>query len=186
MEEFDLGPPRPQTMHNGVPDPPGEGEKVLKNADGYIYALGPQLDGFLCQGAKVDLAKLGQLGDPSKNNNLGLRQVHGFDPAHAGDSQISVSFSLGQGAPQVWDETRFAAGTAFIEMRVVKDSKLKPSTPDQHVLTVPLSQGLTGWTWDASGTTRTAVTGLTNPFWIAVNSFLRALGLAAAFVSGRR
>jgi len=51
---IDDPPPRPQTMHNGAPDPPGQGEIVLKNADGYIYALGPQLDGYLPQGAKVD------------------------------------------------------------------------------------------------------------------------------------
>ena len=44
---------------------------------------------------------------------------------------------------------------------------------------VPISQGLTGWTWDHSGN-RTAVTGLTNPFWLAVNSLLRAIGLAGA------
>ena len=56
---------------------------------------------------------------------------------------------------------------------------IQPSTTDQHQMQVPISQGLTGWTWDQNGN-RTPVTGLTNPFWIAVNSLLRALGLAGA------
>jgi hypothetical protein len=36
--------------------------------------------------------------------------------------------------------------------------------------------GMWGWTWDQSGN-RTAVRGLINPFWIAVNMLLRAMGL---------
>jgi hypothetical protein len=37
--------------------PPGEGETVLTNAHGYIYALGPQLDGFLPQSAWVGASR---------------------------------------------------------------------------------------------------------------------------------
>jgi hypothetical protein len=43
-------------------------------------------------------------------------------------------------------------------------------------MTVPIDYGMWGWTWDQSGN-RTAVRGLINPFWIAVNMLLRAMGL---------
>jgi hypothetical protein len=86
------------------------------------------------------------------------------------------SFSLGSGNPQVWDNTTFAAGTSFVEIRIVKPSAIQPSTPDEHSMTVPISKGLGGRVWDALGNA-TWVPGLTNPFWVAINCYLRAIGL---------
>jgi len=43
---------------------------------------------------------------------------------------------------------------------------------------VAISTGLTGWRWDRNGN-RMVATKLTNPFWIADNSLLRAFGLKA-------
>ncbi len=143
------------------------GMLVYQNADGYRYIIAPMLDGQPPHGFKVD----GGLNVISDNPTMGLREVAGADPQ-------SDSFSLGQGTPQVWGPQR-AAGTAFVEIRRTDQSGIQPSTTDQHQMQVPISQGLTGWTWDQNGN-RTAVTGLTNPFWIAVNSLLRALGLAGA------
>jgi hypothetical protein len=141
------------------------GMLVYQNADGYRYIIAPMLDGQPPHGFKVD----GSLNVVSNNPTMGLREVVGNDPQ-------SDSFSLGQGTPQVWGPQR-AAGTAFVEIRRTDQSGIQPSTTDQHQMQVPISQGLTGWTWDQNGN-RTAVTGLTNPFWIAVNTLLRALGLA--------
>jgi hypothetical protein len=143
------------------------GMLVYQNADGYRYIIAPMLDGQPPHGFKVD----GGLNVISDNPTMGLREVAGADPQ-------SDSFSLGQGTPQVWGPQR-AAGTAFVEIRRTDQSGIQPSTTDQHQMQVPISQGLTGWTWDQNGN-RTAVTGLTNPFWIAVNSLLRAIGLAGA------
>ena len=143
------------------------GMLVYQNADGYRYIIAPMLDGQPPHGFKVD----GGLNVISDNPTMGLREVAGADPQ-------SDSFSLGQGTPQVWGPQR-AAGTAFLEIRRTDQSGIQPSTTDQHQMQVPISQGLTGWTWDQNGN-RTAVTGLTNPFWIAVNSLLRVLGLAGA------
>lgn len=142
-----------------------EGMLVYTNADGYRYIIAPMLDGQPPHGFKVD----GGLNVVSNNPTMGLREVVGTDPQ-------SDSFSLGQGTPQVWGPQR-AAGTAFVEIRRTDQSGIQTSTTDQHQMQVPISQGLTGWTWDQNGN-RTAVSGLTNPFWIAVNSLLRALGLA--------
>jgi hypothetical protein len=85
-------------------------------------------------------------------------------------------FSLGRGTPQVREPNVYAAGTAACEIRIVKSTTIQPSTPDQHQMTVPIDYGMWSWTCDQSGN-RTAVKGLINPFWIAVNMLLRAMGL---------
>jgi hypothetical protein len=140
---------------------------VVQNADGYRYVVAPMVDGYLWQGLKLD----GNLNVTKYQPGMGLRYINGTDPAGASDS-----FSLGQGTPQVWEPNIFAAGTAACEIRIVKSTTIQPSTPDQHQMTVPIDYGMWGWTWDAAGN-RTAVKGLVNPFWIAVNMLLRALGL---------
>lgn len=107
-------------------------------------------------------------------------------------------FSLGQGTPQHWDVPDqtysnimtgqandilpFAAGTAFVELRYNKATTkggLAPSTAESHTMVVPVARGLTGYTYDA-GDAQSVVNGLINPFWIAVNTYLRALGLEHA------
>lgn len=147
--------------------PYAQGGLVLQNADGYRYILAPMTDGFTCHGFKVD----SNLNISSSSNALGLRQVHGTDPVNP----TTDSFSLGQGTPQVWGP-QMAAGTAFAEIRISKPSKIQPSTPDQHSMTVPISKGLGGRVWDSSGTA-SWVSGLTNPFWVAINCYLRTIGL---------
>ena len=141
---------------------------VVTNADGYRYVVAPMVDGYLWQGLQVN----GNLNITKYQPGYGLRYVYGSDPA------VSTTdyFSLGQGSPQVWEPNVYAAGTAACEIRIVKSTTIQPSTPDQHQMTVPIDYGMWGWTWDQSGN-RTAVRGLINPFWIAVNMLLRAMGL---------
>ena len=122
----------------------------------------------LWQGLKVD----GNLNVTKYQPGMGLRYVTGNDPANPSTDY----FSLGQGSPQVWEPNVYAAGTAACEIRIVKSTTIQPSTPDQHQMTVPIDYGMWGWTWDQNGN-RTAVRGLINPFWIAVNMLLRAMGL---------
>ena len=144
------------------------GMYVVTNADGYRYVVAPMVDGFTPQGFKVD----GNL-NVVKNSPIGApREILGDDPANA----ATEYFSLGSGSPQVWEPNVYAAGTTACEIRIVKSSTIQPSTPDQHQMTVPIDYGIWGWTWDQNGN-RTAVKGLINPFWIAVNMLLRALGL---------
>ncbi len=141
---------------------------VVQNADGYRYVVAPMVDGFTWQGLKLD----GNLNISKYQPGMGLRYVPGNDPANS----ATDSFSLGQGTPQVWQPNTFAAGTAACEIRISKDSKIQPSTPDQHQMKVPVDYGLWGWVWDKNRN-RSAVRGLVNPFWIAVNMLLRAMGL---------
>ena len=141
---------------------------VVTNADGYRYVVAPMVDGYLWQGLKLD----GNLNVTKYQPGMGLRYITGSDPANS----TTDYFSLGQGSPQVWEPNVYAAGTAACEIRVVKSTTIQPSTPDQHQMTVPIDYGMWGWTWDQNGN-RTAVRGLINPFWIAVNMLLRAMGL---------
>src|SRR5579884_3855590 len=148
---------------------------VVTNADGYRYVVAPMVDGFTWQGFKVD----GNLNITQDQPGMGLRQSIGNDPANP----TYDYFSLGQGTPQVWEPNNYAAGTAVCEVRIPKPSAIQPSTPEQHQMTVPIDYGLWGWTWDQNGN-RTAVKGLVNPFWIAVNMLLRALGLYGSPATG--
>jgi hypothetical protein len=141
---------------------------VVTNADGYRYVVAPMVDGYLWQGLAVN----GNLNVTKFQPGYGLRYIVGKDPA----TPTTDYFSLGQGSPQVWEPNVYAAGTAACEIRIVKSTTIQPSTPDQHQMTVPIDYGMWGWTWDQSGN-RTAVQGLINPFWIAVNMLLRATAL---------
>ncbi len=146
------------------------GMLVYQNADGYRYIIAPMLDGQPPQGFQVD----GNLNVTKDQPTMGLREVTGTDPC----DPTHDSFSLGQGTPQVWGP-EMAAGTAFVEIRRTDQKGIQPTTTDQHQMQVPISQGLAGYTWDQNGN-RTLTNGLTNPLWIAVNCFLRCIGLFGA------
>ena len=142
------------------------GMSVYQNADGYRYIIAPMLDNQPPHGFKVD----GNLNVVTDDPTMGLREVAGTDPATAGYDY----FELGQAFTG-----RYAAGTAFVEIRRVDQKGIQPTTTDEHQMVVPISKGLSGCVWDAAGN-RTLVAGLTNPFWVAVNCFLRAQGLGNA------
>jgi hypothetical protein len=74
-----------------------------------------------------------------------------------------------------------AAGTAFCEIIYTKGSNqaLAPTLAESHSMQVPVSLGLPGSQWDASGVYSTTQ-GLVDPFWVLANTFLRALGLDSA------
>jgi hypothetical protein len=135
------------------------GMLVYQNADGYRYIIAPMLDGQTCIGFKVD----SQLRVTS-DTLAGLVQVPGGDPQ-------TNSFGL-----QPDNGPERAAGTAWVEIRRTDPAGIQPTTVDEHQMQVPISQGLAGRRWDETGVDYWTP-GLTNPFWIAISSFLRALGL---------
>jgi hypothetical protein len=147
------------------------GMLVYKNADGYRYIIAPMLDGQTPHGFKVD-SQLNVVTDTT----LGIREVVGDDPNTA-------PFGLGAGNPPNWGPA-LAAGTAFLELRRSDAPGIQPSTTEGHQMQVPISKGLSGWTWNGSDV-RSSVSGLTNPFWIAANSFLRVLGINTASSSAQ-
>ena len=171
-----------------------EGMSVQTNSDGYKFVVAPMADGLYPQGFKVD----GNLNITGYQPLLGLRQSLGNDPALLVSSAYNGNdaFSLGQGSPQNWSEATgssltnigkpgfmmpYAAGTALLEVRYAKSSGsgLTPTTAESHSMQCPIRQGLVGSVFDTSGN-RTLVPGVVNPFWVAANTYLRALGLAHA------
>jgi hypothetical protein len=153
------------------------GGEFVTNADGYTYLVAPLLDGYPCYGFSI--SSNGEYA--SKNSSQGLRQIIGNDPCDPSTDQFALP-----NVPNAPVDTAIltyaqylAAGTAFVWISYTKPSGVSPTEPEQHTMTVPVAQGLTGWTWDQYGS-RTAQGGLINPFWIAVNTLLRALGLQNA------
>lgn len=180
-----------------------EGMSTQTNADGYKFVVAPTADGYFPQGFPVD----GQLNlqypviggpfAPGAQNifKYGLRQSLGYDPAYLGQSITEGwdAFSLGQGTPQHWDEfdknysnvpgkpntiLPYAAGTALTEIRYPKSpgTGITPTTAESHNMQVPIRMGLQGTVFDPSGN-GTVTKGITNPFWVAANSYFRALGI---------
>ena len=141
--------------------------------------IGSTLDGQPNHGWTVD-----DQGNPT-GNSLGLRQALGADPAGSNDF-----FSLGRVGtmPTSWREVvggascyedTYAAGVAFCEIRRTDQKGVQLTTVDSHAMIAMISKGLTAWVWDTSGV-RTASLACTNPVWVAINTYLRAIGLGDA------
>jgi hypothetical protein len=143
--------------------------QFVTNADGYIYLVCPTIDGVMPLGLTVDNVKHIIKTVPPNGSN-GYRLSLGADP---NPDQFGLMNGL-LGLGYMTSVNQRAAGTAFAEIRIpVPNTDL--STPAQHTMVVYISQGLRGYTF--AGGSRIALPGLTNPFWIAANCYLRALGL---------
>lgn len=123
----------------------------------------------------------GAVSNPPRDN-YGWRSSLGPDPN-------TEPFCLGQGGAgiQIYTADR-AAGIAFWEIRRTDEKGLQLSKLEDHSMQVTVNQGLAGWKWvDAGGGSYTRSSAvLTNPVWIAVNIYLRALGVRAATESTQR
>lgn len=67
----------------------------------------------------------------------------------------------------------FAAGTAFAEIRIADAPGLQLKRASENEAVIVVNGGLGGWHWSAP-TTRLSTTTLTNPVWVAVNTFFRS------------
>jgi hypothetical protein len=84
----------------------------------------------------------------------------------------------------VWDgqkwadngDLTWAAGLAFAEIRRTDAAGLQLSLVSDRAMVVTVDQGVSGWTWTAPGA-RVYTPGLSNTVWVAVNVYLRAIGL---------
>jgi hypothetical protein len=151
-------------------------QMVDTDADGIKETyVGPTLDG-----QPSHLFKTDENGNTTETpGSLGLHL--GADPAGEHDY-----FSLDEtaGTPSSYREVQYgasiyrddyAAGVAFIVIRRTDESGVQLSVPASHSMIASISQGLTGWTWTEPGT-RESAPGCTNPFWVAINTYLRAIG----------
>jgi hypothetical protein len=114
---------------------------------------------------------------------LGYRFALGDDPANPQDY-----FSLGRVGTTAtsWREVvdpsglvfeqNYAAGVAFLEIRRTDQKGVQPSAIASHQMTAMVSRGLTGLLWSGPGG-RTELQGLTDPFWVCINTFFRSMGI---------
>ena len=102
----------------------------------------------------------------------GWRGIAGTDPANTGDF-----FGLDQ-APWgvVPAGATYAGGLAFAEIRRTDQAGLQLAPVADRVMTVTVDGGIAGYTWTAPGS-RVYTPALSNTVWVAVNVFLRGIGL---------
>jgi hypothetical protein len=107
--------------------------------------------------------------DPKHNG--GWRGITGTDPAAPSDF-----FALDK-APwgSIPAESTYAAGVAFAEIRRTDEVGLQLAAVADRAMTVTVNQGIGGWVWDTG--VRVWQNGLSNPVWVAVNVYLRGIGL---------
>jgi hypothetical protein len=102
----------------------------------------------------------------------GWRGITGNDPAATSDF-----FALDT-AP--WNTvppgSTYAAGLAFAEIRRTDEAGTQLTQITDRVMTVTVTGGIGGWTWTAPGA-RVWTPALANTIWVAVNVYLRAIGL---------
>lgn len=79
----------------------------------------------------------------------------------------------------------YAGGLAFAEIRRTDEAGLQLSKLTDRKMSVTVSGGVGGWTWTAPGA-RVWTPKLANCIWVAVNVFLRAIGLRVDSSNGNR
>ena len=145
--------------------------------EGEFYAaLGVVGEGPI-QGYNSDWSKhqLDEIMPHDPEHQKGFRGIMGNDPA--ADWEY---FGINVSDADIPPDATFAAGTAFVDIRRTDAAGI--DYPAQKVsdrkIEVSVSSGLGGWVWDAPGARRWEQP-LTNTVWVAVNAYLRGLGLKA-------
>lgn len=110
---------------------------------------------------------------PLPQFNGGWRGILGTDPAIASDF-----FAIDQApwVPSGPPGATYAAGLAFAEIRRTDASGLQLRPVAERKMEVTVTEGIGGWVWSAPGV-RTWQAGLSNTIWVAINVYLRGIGL---------
>jgi len=147
----------------------------------YYAALGMVSDGPI---GSYDSNQANHLLDgspPFDSVRAPIRGVMGFDPADTNHDFLAISIAQPDGSGGItWDlpppDTTYSGGLAFAEIRRMDAAGLQLAPLTDHAMQISVTKGVSGWVWTAPGA-RTWFSGLTNCVWIAVNVYLRALGL---------
>jgi hypothetical protein len=102
----------------------------------------------------------------------GWRGVIGSDPSGTND-YVGISQAPWNTIP---DGSTFAGGIAFAEIRRTDQKGLQLSSVSDHQMQVNVIGGIGGWVWTAPGA-RTWLPAISNTVWVAINVYLRGLGL---------
>ena len=102
----------------------------------------------------------------------GWRYAQGEDPANSGDF-VGITQAPWNVPPP---NSTFAAGIAFVEIRRTDPKGLQLSAVSDHAIIANVTSGIGGWVWNGPGQ-RVWTPGLANTVWVALNTYLRAIGL---------
>lgn len=108
----------------------------------------------------------------------GWRGFTGTDPSGASDF-VGISqapWTNPDGSLFIPPGSTFAGGIALAEIRRTDQKGLQLSAVSDHQMIVSIIGGLGGWTWTGPGA-RVWSSPLHNTVWVAINVFLRAIGL---------
>jgi hypothetical protein len=116
-------------------------------------------------------------------NYGGVRGVVGNDPAYLPYDWVAISQQQpdpNNGGKPTWNlpppGATYSGGLAFMEIRRTDTLGLQLTPLTDHTMKVSITQGVSGWQWTAPGA-RVWVKGISNCVWVAVNVYLRAVGL---------
>ena len=125
--------------------------------------------------------------------SYGLRRSYGGDSATGSEAltdnspdQGSNWFALDSTSTSYPQSDAGPTGAAFLQIRRTDEKGIQALRPSERQMVAYVSQGLGGWVWSVSGPyTRTWTAALTNRAWVAINTWLNALGLASASQSAQ-
>jgi hypothetical protein len=103
----------------------------------------------------------------------GWRGIVGNDPANTASDYFAIDQAPWTIAPP---GSTYAGGLAFAEIRRTDQAGLQLAPVADRAMQVTVSQGISGWTWTAPGN-RVWTAGLSNTIWVAINVYLRGIGL---------
>jgi hypothetical protein len=114
----------------------------------------------------------------------GFRAATGTDPSgqydFIGISQADPATGLWgnpfTGVPYIPPGSTYCGGIAFAEIRRTDPKGLQLSAVSDHTMIISLLGGIGGWVWNGPGE-RVWVTSLANTVWVAINVYLRGLGM---------
>ena len=145
-----------------------------RDENDFYAAIGMVSDGPI-GGYNMDLA-LQQLDNAPPHDALhggGWRGVGGNDPANATVDYVGISQAPWNTVPP---GSTYSAGLAFAEIRRTDAAGLQVAPLSDHSMQISVTSGVGGWTWSAPGQ-RSWQLGLANTAWVAINVYLRGIGL---------
>jgi len=108
----------------------------------------------------------------------GWRGVVGNDPSGQYD-YVGIStapWGNPDGTPFIPTGSTFAGGIAFAEIRRTDQKGLQLAPISDHAMTISVAGGIGGWVWWSAGN-RDWINSMHNAVWIALNVYLRGIGL---------
>jgi hypothetical protein len=111
-------------------------------------------------------------------NAGGFRGVIGTDPASNADfiGITQAPWRNSDGSIFIPSGSTYSGGLAMVEIRRTDPKGLQLSAVSDHAITANVIGGIGGWVWTAPGA-RTWLPALHNTVWVAINVYLRGIGL---------